>query len=147
MNSDMSRIDKIDRIEDFCKHIGVDVDLRDIKSAEREVTAKKRAYTSEIEKFTMKISALNKADRDNKKAVLERTTDKVIAYLNTIEGLDKRRNALSQCIEEGVIDTDTADDLRLLWYRKNREENNYKQYQTDPRKFSKEMNKQYRNRM
>lgn len=143
----MSRIDKIDRIEDFCKHIGVDVDLRDIKSAEREVTAKKRAYTSEIEKFTMKISALNKADRDNKKAVLERTTDKVIAYLNTIEGLDKRRNALSQCIEEGVIDTDTADDLRLLWYRKNREENNYKQYQTDPRKFSKEMNKQYRNRM
>jgi len=147
MNSDMSRIDKIDRIEDFCKHIGVDVDLRDIKSSEREVTAKKRAYTSEIEKFTMKISALNKADRDNKKAVLERTTDKVIAYLNTIEGLDKRRNALSQCIEEGVIDTDTADDLRLLWYRKNREENNYKQYQTDPRKFSKEMNKQYRNRM
>ena len=143
----MSRIDKIDRIEDFCKHIGVDVDLRDIKSSEREVTAKKRAYTSEIEKFTMKISALNKADRDNKKAVLERTTDKVIAYLNTIEGLDKRRNALSQCIEEGVIDTDTADDLRLLWYRKNREENNYKQYQTDPRKFSKEMNKQYRNRM
>lgn len=143
----MSRIDKIDRIEDFCKHIGVDVDLRDIKSAEREVTAKKRAYTSEIEKFTMKISALNKADRDNTKAVIERTTDKVIAYLNTIEGLDKRRNALSQCIEEGVIDTDTADDLRLLWYRKNREENNYKQYQTDPRKFSKEMNKQYRNRM
>jgi len=147
MNSDMSRIDKIDRIEDFCKHIGVDVDLRDIKSSEREVTAKKRAYTSEIEKFTMKISALNKADRDNTKAVIERTTDKVIAYLNTIEGLDKRRNALSQCIEEGVIDTDTADDLRLLWYRKNREENNYKQYQTDPRKFSKEMNKQYRNRM
>lgn len=143
----MSRIDKIDRIEDFCKHIGVDVDLRDIKSSEREVTAKKRAYTSEIEKFTMKISALNKADRDNTKAVIERTTDKVIAYLNTIEGLDKRRNALSQCIEEGVIDTDTADDLRLLWYRKNREENNYKQYQTDPRKFSKEMNKQYRNRM
>ena len=143
----MSRIDKIDRIEDFCKHIGVDVDLRDIKSSEREVTAKKRAYTSEIEKLTMKISALNKADRDNTKAVIERTTDKVIAYLNTIEGLDKRRNALSQCIEEGVIDTDTADDLRLLWYRKNREENNYKQYQTDPRKFSKEMNKQYRNRM
>jgi hypothetical protein len=140
-------MNRTDRIEDFCNHIGIDVDLRDIKASEREVTAKKIAYTSEIEKLTMKMSALNTADRDITKAVLERTKDKVIEYLESISGIDKKRNALSQCIEEGVMDTDTADDLRLDWYRKKREQENYKQYQVDPKDFTKNMNKQYRNRM
>lgn len=144
MNSDMNRID---RIEEYCKHIGVDVDLRDCKSVLNDVEEKRQTLLEEVAVLHKKINALHRVESEALIEVMHRTKEDVIAYLETIEGIQQRRDKLSQCIEEGVIDTDTADDLRLEWFRQHREKNNYKQYQSDPRKFSKAMEQQYRNRM